>query len=152
MKKLSLLLLTFILGGLVVVPGLSRPQRVNERQAIEAEMQAYARDLRSGTPAEVAAHFTKDGELLLPGTDTLHGREAIRNFLTPLAGAVEVEAVTITTDLIEASGASATQWGAYKQVAGERGKEKQTYTGRYAALWHQEDGHWRLAKLLMQPK
>jgi uncharacterized protein (TIGR02246 family) len=114
-------------------------------------MQSYAAALRNGTPSDVASHFAKNGELLLPGIETLRGREAIRNFLAPMAATVEVEAVTISTEVIESGSSSATQWGTYTQIAGERGKTKQTYKGRYAALWHREDGKWRLARLLMQP-
>ena len=81
----------------------------------------------------------------------MRGREAIRAFLTPLVAAVEVESVQVKTSLLEVHGASASQWGTYVQVAGEKGKAKQRYTGRYAALWHRERAGWRLARLMMQP-
>lgn len=129
-----------------------KPVSAAERHAVEQAMRDYAKTLRVGTPDEVAACYTADGELLLPGLDPLHGREAIRAFLAPLAAATEVESVDIESQLVEVHGKSASQWGKYHQVAGEKGKAKQQFRGRFAALWHREtDGHWRLDRLMMQP-
>lgn len=120
--------------------------------AVEQSMRGYAAALKDGPPEAVAAWYTKDGELLLPGLPTMKGPEAIRAFLAPMASAVEVESVAVTTDFVEVHGDSADLWGTYRQVAGEKGKPKQAYGGRYAALWHHEaDGKWRLARLMMQP-
>ena len=129
-----------------------KPASASERHAVEQAMRDYAKNLRVGTSDEVAACYTADGELLLPGLDPLHGREAIRAFLAPLAAATEVESVDIESQLVEVHGKSASQWGKYHQVAGEKGKVKQQFRGRFAALWHREaDGRWRLVRLMMQP-
>lgn len=129
-----------------------KPASAAERHAVEQAMRDYAKTLRVGTPDEVAACFAADGELLLPGLDPLHGREAIRAFLAPLAAATEVESVDIESQLVDVHGRSASQWGKYHQVAGEKGKAKQQFRGRFAALWHREaNGHWRLVRLMMQP-
>src|SRR5262245_48559770 len=128
------------------------PASSAERRAVEQAMRDYAKTLRIGTAEEVAAWYTTDGELLLPGLESLHGREAIRSFLAPLAAATEVESVDVETQLLEVHGKSASQWGSYHQVAGEKGKPKQQFRGRYSALWHQEaNGRWRLLRLMMQP-
>src|SRR3954454_6485402 len=114
--------------------------------AVEQAMRGYAATLKDGTPEQIAAFYAKDGELLLPGLADLKGPEAIRAFLAPIASAVAVESVAVTTDLVQVHGDSADLWGTYRQVAGEKGKPKQTYGGRYAALWHREaDGKWRLS-------
>jgi uncharacterized protein (TIGR02246 family) len=121
--------------------------------AVEQAMRGYAAALKDGPPEVIAGWYAKDGELLLPGLGELKGPEAIRAFLAPMASAVEVESVAVTTDLVEVHGDSADLWGTYHQVAGEKGKPKQTYAGRYAALWHHEvDGRWRLSRLMMQPE
>jgi uncharacterized protein (TIGR02246 family) len=120
--------------------------------AVAQAMRGYAASLKDGTPEQIAGWYAKDGELLLPGLAGLKGPEAIRAFLAPMASAVEVESVAVTTDFVEVHGDSADLWGTYRQVAGEKGKPRQTYGGRYAALWHHEaDGRWRLARLMMQP-
>src|SRR5262245_58416358 len=81
-----------------------KPASATERHAVEQAMRDYAKTLRVGTPDEVAACYTADGELLLPGLDPLHGREAIRAFLAPLAAATEVESVDIESQLVEVHG------------------------------------------------
>src|SRR5690348_11671410 len=101
--------------------------------AVEQAMRGYAAALKDGAPEQIAAFYGKDGELLLPGMAELKGPEAIRAFLAPMVSAVEVESVAVTTDFVEVHGDSADLWGTYRQVAGEKGKPKQTYGGRYAA-------------------
>lgn len=124
----------------------------SDREAVEKAMHDYAATLRSGTPEAVALSYTADGELLLPGLPALHGRDAIKGFLTPLVAATEVESVEIQTGTLEINGQTANQWGTYRQIAGAKGQPRQTYEGRYAALWHLEgDGRWRLFRLMMQP-
>lgn len=137
-----------VLAGL----GAQRLPAQTPEAAVEQAMRGYAAALKDGTPEQIAAFYAKDGELLLPGLADLKGAEAIRAFLAPMASAVEVESVAVTTDFVEVHGDSADLWGTYRQVAGEKGKPKQTYGGRYAALWHREaDGKWRFARLMMQP-
>ncbi|HEY2292429.1 MAG TPA: SgcJ/EcaC family oxidoreductase [Thermoanaerobaculia bacterium] len=137
-----------VLAGL----GAQRLPAQTPETAVEQAMRGYAATLKAGTPEQIAAWYAKDGELLLPGLAELKGPEAIRAFLAPMASAVEVESVAVTTDLVAVHGDSADLWGTYRQVAGEKGKPKQTYGGRYAAIWHREaDGGWRLYRLLMQP-
>ncbi len=136
-------------------------ETANAGAAVEAAMRGYAAALKSGPPEAVAAWFTADGELLLPGMAPVRGREAIRAFLAPMASAVEVESVEVGTDAVEVHGASADLWGTYHQLAGEKGKPKEMHAGRFAALWHREaggsgdpggtGGQWRLARLMMQP-
>ena len=131
----------------------AQPTRVaSDREAVEKAMHDYADTLRSGTPEAISLSYTADGELLLPGLPALHGRGAIKDFLTPLAAATEVESVEIQNATLEVNGKTANQWGTYRQVAGAKGQPRQTYEGRYAALWHMDgDGRWRLFRLMMQP-
>jgi len=49
-------------------------------------------------------------------------------------------------------GDAADQWGTYRQIAGEKGKAKRTFRGRYVALRQKgSDGKWRIERLMMQP-
>lgn len=103
-------------------------------------------------PADVAANYAEEGELMLPGLAPLHGRNAIRDFLQPMVESIEVESVEMSTTLLKTHGDTADQWGTYRQMAGEKGKAKQEYKGRYAALWQRDTDHqWRLLRLMMQP-
>ena len=128
------------------------PAAASDREAVEKAMRDYAATLRSANTAAVTLSYTPDGELLLPGLPALHGHEAINKFLAPLVATTEVESVEMQTDTLEVNGKTADQWGIYRQVAGPKGQPKQTHEGRYAAVWHlEEDGHWRLFRLMMQP-
>ena len=144
-----------VLAMLVLAPAVRAEQPAaggEAREAVEQAMRGYAATLKEANPEAVAGWYTKEGELLLPGLAPLRGPEAIRSFLVPLVGATEVESVAVTTDLVAVHGDSADLWGTYHQVAGEKGKPKQAYDGRYAALWHHDsDGKWRLVRLMMQP-
>src|SRR5689334_18445056 len=84
---------------------------------VEEAIRGYAESLRTGTVEAVTQWYTADGELLLPGLAKLHGREAIRAFLTPLVAATEVESVEMKAELIEVHDKSADSWGTYSQVA-----------------------------------
>jgi uncharacterized protein (TIGR02246 family) len=127
------------------------PPAASTREAVEQAMKGYAATLKGGTPEAVAGWYMPDGELLLPGLPPVHGRQAIRAFLAPMVGAVDVESVEVGTDLVEVHGETADLWGTYRQLAGEKGKPKEMHAGRYAALWHREAGTWRLVRLMMQP-
>lgn len=152
MRYSLMLCLTIIWLSMAQAAKSEKPASAAERHAVEQAMRDYAKTLRAGTPNEVAACYTAEGELLLPGMEPLHGREAIRAFLAPLAAATEVESVDIESQLVEVHGKSASQWGKYHQVASEKGKAKQQFRGRFASLWHREaDGRWRLVRLMMQP-
>jgi uncharacterized protein (TIGR02246 family) len=141
-----------LLAIFLLAPAVRGEEPAAGREAVEQAMHGYAATLKEGNPEAVAGWYTKEGELLLPGLAPLRGPEAIRAFLAPLVSATEVESVTVTTDLAAVHGDSADLWGTYHQVAGEKGKPKQPYDGRYAALWHRDaGGEWRLVRLMMQP-
>ncbi|MEA2693240.1 MAG: hypothetical protein QOJ16_2627 [Acidobacteriota bacterium] len=128
------------------------PGEADARREVEAAMQRYTMLLRTGPPDALAALFTADGELLEPGMAALHGREAIRAFLAPLFGAVDVQEAKTATDAIEVYGNAAYQWGTYRQRVAEKGKPANEYHGRYIASWrHEADSKWRLAKMIVQP-
>jgi uncharacterized protein (TIGR02246 family) len=122
------------------------------RREVEAAMQMYTALLKTGPVDAQVALYTADGELLEPGMAPLHGRDAIKAFLTPLFGAVDVESATTTSDAVEVYGDAAYQWGTYSQRVAEHGKPAADYNGRYVASWRREaDGKWRVARFLVQP-
>ena len=114
--------------------------------------QHYAAVLKDAPVDSIVAAYTADGELVLPGMAPLHGREAIRRFLTPLVGSTAVTSVDMLIDSVVLNGASAEQDGHYRQVAGPKGGAAREYTGRYHATWRLGAGHtWRLERLTMMP-
>jgi uncharacterized protein (TIGR02246 family) len=120
--------------------------------ALTAATQHYAAMLRGAPADSVAAAFTADGELILPGMAPLRGRPAIAKFLAPMAASTVVASVQMVADSQRVAGTMAQQDGHYVQVAGPRGGAAQTYRGTYDALWRREtDGRWRFVRLTMRP-
>jgi uncharacterized protein (TIGR02246 family) len=124
----------------------------DERARIEAATQHYAAVLRGAPVDSVVAVYAEDGELVLPGVATLHGRKTIRDFLAPLAANVTVSSVEMHVDSIAVSGNSAVERGRYRQVAGPTGGAAQEFRGAFDATWTRgPDAQWRLARLVMRP-
>jgi uncharacterized protein (TIGR02246 family) len=152
LPRLALALLACSLVTTDVRSATSPPEEHPARQAIEGAMQHYTELLRTGPPEALAATFTAEGELLEPGMAAVHGRDAIRSFLAPLFSAVTVESASTESETVEVFGTAAYQWGTYRQRVAEHGKPAADYHGRYVAAWRREaDGHWRLARMLVQP-
>jgi uncharacterized protein (TIGR02246 family) len=137
-------------GGSRATPSAHRAS--DERARIEAATQHYAAVLRGAPVDSVVAVYAEDGELVIPGVGTLHGRKTIRDFLAPLAANVTVSSVEMQVDSIAVSGHSAVERGRYRQVAGPTGGPAQEFRGAFDATWTRgPDEQWRLARLVMRP-
>ena len=122
------------------------------RAGIDAALSHYARSLLNAPVDSVAASFTPEGELIIPGLPPVKGRDAIRTFLSPLSAATNVVSVEMLSDSLAIAEPAAEQAGTYRQVAGPKAGPTQEYRGRYHATWHHDaDGEWRLVRLVMKP-
>lgn len=122
------------------------------RDAVQAAQDHYIALIKRVNSDSLASLYTTDGELLEPGMAALNGREAIRAFLAPFDGKTVVDTVYSRTEALEVHGTVGYLWGSYHQVARMPPQPAGTYDGRFVAKWQLEpDGHWRLARLLMQP-
>ncbi|HKO17185.1 MAG TPA: nuclear transport factor 2 family protein [Gemmatimonadaceae bacterium] len=130
----------------------SHPAPAAPQAALTVATQHYAALLRAGSADSIAAAFTPEGELLIPGVPPLRGREAIRGFLAPMADSTVVTAAEMHADSTEIFGSLADQFGHYRQTTGPKGGVPHEYHGRYQARWQRgADGSWRIARLTMQP-
>ena len=146
-----------LLGGAALISiGLLSASAVAAQQAdssaVVHRLERYAELIRTGPVDSVAASFTPDGQLILPGMAAVNGRDAIYQFLAPMASSSSVESCSMTAEKVEVSGSTAYEWGDYQQRAGPVGKPAQDYHGRFVAeLKKDSGGHWLIARLLMQP-
>lgn len=121
--------------------------------AIRAATAQYLEMLRHGTPAQLAALFTEDGEML-DGPKPVHGRAAIVTMLQPIYEKYEVLDATMTIDTIDHNGADvATVWGHYTQKPAERATHRPLgdYQGRWVATFRRSSEGWRIVRMLTQP-
>jgi len=108
---------------------------------VEAAMRHYVDDFKTPDLDAIAGSFTVDGELLEPGMNAVRGRDAIRAFFAKML--TSGLSITMETSSLETYGRNAYQWGTYRDRDG---------SGRYVAAWREdEDGRWRIARLLVQP-
>jgi len=126
---------------------------IGDAAAIRWAMEDYAHAIQTLPADSVAARFTPDGELLLPGLATISGRAAIREFLAPMNAAFRVDSTSMASEVVDSFGTRATQWGTFYQVAGPRDGKSEPHTGRFAALWRYDSRQfrWLIARLMMQP-
>jgi uncharacterized protein (TIGR02246 family) len=147
LKKLSAFLFVLLPLAGCTTSGIHHDDRAD----IIAAMHRYDDALLGPVDAAVAM-YAPDGELLLPGMNALHGPDAIRAFLAPLASAVKVESVTTTVDAVEIYGDTAYAWGAYDQKVTPTGKATAKYHGRIITEWHREaNGRWMVRRIMVQP-
>lgn len=114
---------------------------VSTPRDVEAAMRGYVDASKTPDVDAVVNAFTVDAELLEPGMDVVRGREAIRAFFAKRLTAPR--SIAMETSSLETYGHNAYQWGTYRDGDG---------SGRYVAAWRQdEDGRWRIARLMRQP-
>jgi uncharacterized protein (TIGR02246 family) len=153
LKKKSIAPLFIVLTFALLLSGACTTAAIrhDDRADIIAAMHRYDEALLGPVEATVAM-YAPNGELLLPGMAALHGPEAIRAFLAPLAAAVKVESVTTTVDAVEVHGNTAYAWGAYDQKVTPTGKATAEYKGRIITEWQrQPDGRWMVRRIMVQP-
>jgi len=121
--------------------------------AIRTTTAQYLEMLRHGTPAQLAALFTEDGEML-DGLQPVHGRTAIVTMLQPIYEKYEVLDATMTIDTIDHNGGDvATVWGHYTQKPAERATHRPLgdYQGRWVATFRHSEDRWLIERMLTQP-
>ena len=108
---------------------------------VEAAMRRYVDAFKTLDLDDIAGSYSIDAELLEPGMDVVRGRDAIRAFFAKRVTAGL--SIAMETTSLETYGRNAYQWGTYRDRDG---------SGRYVAAWRQdEDGRWRIVRLLVQP-
>lgn len=112
----------------------------NAAPEIAVVNQAFMSAFDSGNAANVVAHYTIDGELLPPQSDTVTGHGAIQAFWQ---GALDagIKQVKLETVELEDHGETAVEVGKYTLLA-EGGQIADT--GKYIVVWKNDKGTWKL--------
>lgn len=119
--------------------------------AIRQATQRYESYVTAMDSAAIAAMFTPEGELEVPGGEPVRGPEAIRKYLEGFAQ-FHVFSDRMTTDRVDVSGTVAHSEGSYEQRVRLPNGSTVNVHGRYMAEWIQSNGQWRIAKLSTAPE
>ena len=141
-----------LLPMLVVAAICAAPARADDAAAITAAADHYAALLKDGSPAEIAAAYARDGELILPGTAPIHGRAAIADFLAPLMKTATVLSVEMHVETAVPTGTGTETQGSFRQSASVGGAAPQEFKGRFSGLWAKRHGRWLIVRLTMKPE
>jgi uncharacterized protein (TIGR02246 family) len=100
---------------------------------------------RRGDAAAVAAAYTEDAVLLMPGAEPLRSRAQIQAALTGMLGGMRVvEAVQEPVE-VRVWGDEAYEWGSSRYVFALPGQPQVRDAGKYLIIWRrQPDGTWRV--------
>jgi uncharacterized protein (TIGR02246 family) len=110
------------------------------RSAIEAANKQFMQAVGRGDAGQLANLYTADAQLLPPGSPTVTGRQAIREYWQGgiTAG---LKSLVLTTVEVEAHDGTAYEVGKY-EIPGAGGKAADT--GKYVVIWKRDDGQWKL--------
>lgn len=136
-------------SGCATVP---RAPSSPSEEAISAGMQRYARLVEAMDHAGIAALFTPDGEIGIPGRPPIAGRDAILRHLESSRD-VRVLSEQVTTETYDIHGANGHVTGHYRQRARLPSGRAVEARGSYAADWHREaDGNWYIRFMTTRPE
>ena len=101
---------------------------------------AFEKQFNQGDAAGIAELYTEDGMLLPTGSESIQGKEAIRNFWQ---GAINMGIKEAKLDILEVElhGNAAFEVGLY-QLKGAGGEVMDH--GKYIVIWKQDQGKWKL--------
>jgi uncharacterized protein (TIGR02246 family) len=110
------------------------------RGLLEIQRKAFAEAVARGDAARVAKLFTTDAKLMVPGLETVTGREAIQRFWQ--GGLGMIKGISFApADFTGENEGLVVETGNIKTLD-EGGKEKDQ--SRYLVVWKREDGEWRI--------
>jgi len=113
------------------------------RKAIEEGDLKFGEACRRGDAAALAELYTSDAKLLPPNSDTIQGKDGIKEFW---GGAIQMgvkDAVLTSVDVI-LMGDYACEIGKYILTIEPQGHPAFQDNGKYLVIWKQEGGIWKL--------
>jgi uncharacterized protein (TIGR02246 family) len=151
MMAACLALATF---GFTRSAGKARQTNANSATTSRAEIDAFnkkyiAAHLRMDNAA-VLSMWAEDGISLLPATDPMIGKEAIRKFMDEVVARMpgyHMQKMDVDFQGIEVSGDWASEWAEEHQVVQPPGKRAIDSYGKLLLVLHREaDGNWRITR------
>jgi len=110
------------------------------RDAIVTANETFMAAFSRRDAAELAASYTKDGQLLPPHSDIITGKQAIEAFWQSV---MDMGITQITLESLQVEGEGHTAYDVGKvTLLGAGGQIIDT--GKYVVVWKQEDNEWKV--------
>ncbi len=110
-------------------------------EGIEAANRTFMAAMAEGNAAGVAECYGEEAWFMVPGAETLKGRDAIKAGIQGLIDS-GITGIELTTDEITDLGNTAIEVGEYKLLAGDNIADH----GRFMVRWENADGKWHLQR------
>ncbi len=127
------------------------PPTGNEtRYALDVQRKALMEAVARRDAAAVAKLYTTDANLMLPGIETITGREAIQKFWQAVLGGGFVKGIDLVPgDAMGKDGDLLAETGAITTLDGNG---KQMSQSRYLIVWQREEAGWRIRCDMVNPE
>jgi uncharacterized protein (TIGR02246 family) len=112
---------------------------MDARTGIHEGNERFRTAVRTADSAGMPALYTRDGTVLPPNGDAVHGGEEIETFWATAFKSGVTEARPVTLEVIE-MGEYALEVGEYAVLAGADILDR----GKIMVLWRREDGVWKM--------
>jgi uncharacterized protein (TIGR02246 family) len=143
-RTCMLLILPLTLAGGLAVPATAQQSLEQEaRQAGEAIVQAYNKAGQSKDPAALAAVYTEDAILVMPG-GPLVGREAIQQYFSEAFKRFTLQAAKLDTATLIAGGQVMLRTGSFTGVLQAPNTTPTPVKGYWATTDVREGGKWKI--------
>jgi len=134
----ALLFATFLIRFSTPVAGAQN----DARSALDAQRRALTDAVLRSNAAAVAKIFTGDAKLMLPGFETVTGREAIEKFWQAGLSSGVVKRITFEPSDVTGSNDGLLAETGTLTTLDENGKEKDQ--SRYLIVWKRDEDQWRI--------
>ena len=125
------------------------PDSAVARQAIDSSNAAFVAALQRGDAAALAAHYTDDAVLMVPGMATMVGRAGIGQGFTGFLAQFSVMNPQLATSDVIITGHYAIERGAYSWTLHPKSGTGADIAdnGKYLTVWErQDDGSWKISR------
>lgn len=115
----------------------------NAEKEIENIVHAYEEALNNGNVEKVLQQFTSDGILLLQGSPTIKGTEAMKGFYSSIFNVIDFDLAFNIEELVEISD----EWAYVRTITSSKTDLQADENGHEIFLFNKKEaGQWRIAR------
>ena len=151
MKIYNLILL--VLGTMLLFACNNQEQKsssTDPHQEVERTWEQYVNAMKTVNVDSVIAFWADDLKLITRKSD-IDGKEALRDYLTPLYKGLTIHDLNATSTKMDVSDNLAVDVCEYSETISIDGGDKQTLTGKQVTVWKKIDDSWKISIVTIIP-